>query len=778
MKKPLTCSLSILFLFVVIVYMSGCTPSSTSISHTPSQLPDTIDLVAVSKKDSVMHWTRNHLFKNNLDPSKVEKIYLTAQNDSAAIEIRAFRHRFFDDESILPATWVLGYVNASTPIGKERLPGPTIETRYGVKTRIHFENKLESTLIKNDKYPLFKYKGKVCKWYPIIYNLDEKNHIGALADMLYTPLSKDVNGITICGRGMNTDSIPEMASYYGTTVHLHGSNSAWRYDGYPNNHYWDGASSKNTSHGIFGPNEIENGIARTSLTHYYTNDFPEPNFTGTDTTQGKHGAVLWYHDHAMMHTAAHVYAGLLAPYIIDGEDENTLFSDNSEENHDVYVNRETSGRFYWRTVVNWFTELFGGQATNNDIPLVINDKSFLKNGLLYYNTTADSLSSESPKDTNAIIQPEFFGNVMVVNGKAWPNMPVDKQVYRFRVLNTCSSRTLSLALGKKQNNETGFSFDKDTTAKCYQIGTESGLIPVYQKITIDKPLTLAPGERADILIDFGKVDGLQEIALLNFAPNSPYGSDSTSIMPIADVNAMIQRGDTLTNVVMQFSLKGSINSEDELEHKLEKVEKDKSFSKLVHGIIDRTELEKDTIRNKSLSLYNLDLTEYTSFASLSGTQFKDFMQKDPYIYPIVLMNQNNWDSEKGDTSRGIPANINQVDDDSDYKIWRIVNNTPDMHPIHIHLNRFEVIGRCTLENDKDNMPVKELTPPNLHEIGWKDVVQCPKGQITYIRIKYKLNHNQDLKYAEQSDPAQFVYHCHILEHEDVSMMRRLVVKPK
>ncbi len=759
-----------------ILFLSGCNPSTPQKNPSLSvSLPDTIDLLAASHPDSVKKWNKSNLFQNTIEPV-ADKIILGADSDSAAIEIRAFQHKYFDNTNVLPATWVLGYVRAGTPKGTESLPGPTIETKYGIKTRVHFENKLQETLIENSNYPTFEYKGKVCKWYPIVYNLQNTSHIHALADMLYPTLSKDVNGITICGRGQNTDSIPEMASYYGTTVHLHGSNSAWRYDGYPNNHYWDNNSSKKTTHGIFGPNEIENGVARTGLTHYYTNDFPEPNFEGTDTTRGKHGAILWYHDHAMMHTAAHVYAGMLAPYIIQGQDENSFFSDNSKEKNDVYVNSETSGKWYWRSIWNKIKSWFGYEAEDNDIPLVINDKSFLNNGLLYYNSTADSVSSENKEG----IQPEFFGDAMVVNGKVWPKMPVSGQTYRFRVLNTCSSRTLSLALATKLMDGTNINFVKDTTAKCYQIGTESGLIPIAEEITVESPLTLAPGERADILIDFGQIEGSKDIALLNFAGNSPFG-DLLSIMNLDRLNAIVQRGDTLSNVVMQFELKNSSKSGDDLlEHKLNKLkenaEKDKNdiLNKLVKGLLDRSQMKKDTIKKS----FPLNLIEYTSATDLVGTSFGKLMP-DPKIYPLVLMNSNNWDSEKENKAKNIPDDIKYVDDQSDYEVWRIINNTPDMHPIHIHLNRFEILGRCDLSKDKDVMPIKDLIPPSPHEIGWKDVVQVPTGQVTYIRIKYKLNPNKNPLYGENSkEDAQFVYHCHILEHEDVSMMRRLVVKQK
>jgi spore coat protein A len=98
------------------------------------------------------------------------------------------------------------------------------------------------------------------------------------------------------------------------------------------------------------------------------------------------------------------------------------------------------------------------------------------------------------------------------------------------------------------------------------------------------------------------------------------------------------------------------------------------------------------------------------------------------------------------------------------EIWEFVNLTEDVHPMHLHLVRFRILDRRTFE-PFDFQTYKKLrylgpaVPPAAHEAGWKDVVQCPPGQVTRILITF------------DGYPGRYLYHCHILEHESNDMMR-------
>ena len=98
------------------------------------------------------------------------------------------------------------------------------------------------------------------------------------------------------------------------------------------------------------------------------------------------------------------------------------------------------------------------------------------------------------------------------------------------------------------------------------------------------------------------------------------------------------------------------------------------------------------------------------------------------------------------------------------EIWEFVNLTEDVHPMHLHLVRFRILDRRTFE-PFDFQTYKKLrylgpaSPPAAHEAGWKDVVQCPPGQVTRILVTF------------DGYPGRYLYHCHILEHEANDMMR-------
>jgi spore coat protein A len=106
---------------------------------------------------------------------------------------------------------------------------------------------------------------------------------------------------------------------------------------------------------------------------------------------------------------------------------------------------------------------------------------------------------------------------------------------------------------------------------------------------------------------------------------------------------------------------------------------------------------------------------------------------------------------------------------NDAEVWEIYNTTPDTHPIHLHLVRFQIIDRQGI-NVKKFVPGTGVPPPLRgqpqapapEEDGWKDTVQAPAGAVTRIVATF-------------DKVGQWVWHCHILSHEDHEMMRRFTV---
>ena len=98
------------------------------------------------------------------------------------------------------------------------------------------------------------------------------------------------------------------------------------------------------------------------------------------------------------------------------------------------------------------------------------------------------------------------------------------------------------------------------------------------------------------------------------------------------------------------------------------------------------------------------------------------------------------------------------------EIWSLVNLTEDTHPIHLHLVRFQILDRQSFANfdylsEEKLRLTGKVMPPQTHEAGWKDVVQCPPGMVTRIIVPFH-------GYA-----GRYLWHCHILEHEANDMMR-------
>jgi spore coat protein A, manganese oxidase len=202
-------------------------------------------------------------------------------------------------------------------------------------------------------------------------------------------------------------------------------------------------------------------------TVFYTNEPPQ-----------MPAELLWFHDHGLGATRLNVFAGLAAAYIIHDQ-----FDTGTEPNP------------------------IGIPGGAYEIPLVIQDRQFNLDGTFLYPTS---------NIAGVTWIGEYFGDVMLVNGKVWPFLNVEPRLYRFRILNGSNARILSLALGG---------------ARFVQIGAEGGLwdrpVPVNQ-------LVLAPAERADVLVDFSGLAG-QALVLRNRRPSSPVSTPAPTLTAVMQI---------------------------------------------------------------------------------------------------------------------------------------------------------------------------------------------------------------------------------------------------
>jgi spore coat protein A len=208
------------------------------------------------------------------------------------------------------------------------------------------------------------------------------------------------------------------------------------------------------------------GFGETQTVHY-TNQLPQ-----------MPASLLWFHDHALGATRLNVFAGLAAAYILRDE-----FDTGAEPNP------------------------IGIPGGAYEIPLVIQDRQFNSDGTFFYPTS----------DIEGVTWiGEYFGDVMLVNGKVWPFLNVEPRMYRFRILNGCNARILNLDIG-------GPNF--------WQIAAEGGMwdIPV-----LVKNLVMGPAERADVLVDFSKFSG-QTLVLKNHKPHKPVSNPAPQLPQVMQI---------------------------------------------------------------------------------------------------------------------------------------------------------------------------------------------------------------------------------------------------
>lgn len=422
---------------------------------------------------------------------------------------------------------------------------------------------------------------------------------------------------------------------------------------------------------------------------YITNTFHYPN-TQESTT-------LWYHDHALGVTRFNVLMGLAGFYII----------------------RDPANPFDYP----------GPLITNSkyEIPIVIQDRSFNDDGNFAFPNQGDN------PEIHPYWQPEFFGDTIIVNGKVWPNLNVDMTRYRFRILNGSNARFYNL----KFSNQMQF----------WQIGTDGGYLNEPVPLT---SLLIAPGERADILLDFTEIPPGTRIILENDA-NAPY--------PMGDVPDSNTVGQ-----IMQFTVQN--NADMSMPPELPKTLRCKPVPRL-----------SNPSKIRILTLYEIQGPNGPLMVTLNG---------QPWSAPV---------SE-------LPV-VGSTED------WYIVNLTMDAHPIHLHLVQFKVVSRqrfevdsytndwLKLNSDLGNPPWMttpkalctepyEIGNPDLpedNETGWKDTVKAYPGYITKIRVRFTPQ-NTEFCTGENLFPFNpatgpgYVWHCHILDHEDNEMMRPYRVIPK
>jgi spore coat protein A len=332
-------------------------------------------------------------------------------------------------------------------------------------------------------------------------------------------------------------------------------------------------------------------------------------------------------------------------------------------------------------------------------------------------TPEGQLDYPTQPEPNGPWVPEAFGDNAVVNGAVAPFASVEPRLYRFRVLNGSNARFWNLQV---QN-----------TPPIWQIGTDQGLLT--KPVRLNKIL-LAPGERMDIVVDFSRLAG-KDLDVSNVPlPPSVVSPATPSI-----------------GEVMQFQVQRTVTNRGP------------------------TTIPA-TLPGKPVSLPT------SGFAATRNVTLEE--QLDGAGEPVrLVLNGKRFDEPIGPNDERPKAGTVEE--------WRFVNLSADTHPMHMHLTPFQVVDRYTFDvaryaEDADAAheagapnpdPMDKKYKPKLvnkgvapEELGWKDTVRVNPGQFTRIRVKFDLP-------PAVSAPQRYVYHCHILEHEENDMMRPYDVIP-
>jgi spore coat protein A len=307
-----------------------------------------------------------------------------------------------------------------------------------------------------------------------------------------------------------------------------------------------------------------------------------------------------------------------------------------------------------------------------EIPLLLQTKLLKDDGTLAY---------------TGEIGKEFFGNATAVNGKLYPYLTVEPRKYRFRIVNTANARTYALKFLD------GPAFN--------QIGSDAGFL---EKTVAVPKLTLAPSERADVVVDFAAYAG--KTLVLN---NS--GRDiSDDELPVPDV--------------LQVRVAAAATGPD--------------TSSLPADMKPIERLDPATAAaTRQVVFDQMDMGDGGTMLSLNHKMWMDPIEERPVL---------------GTT-----------------EVWELVNPLIDIHPFHIHLVEFQVLDRRLFDAQEYLASGKVVytgdpVPPGPGETGWKDTVRVMPQMITRIVMRFA-------PYA-----GYYVYHCHILEHEDLGMMGTVDVR--
>jgi len=370
-----------------------------------------------------------------------------------------------------------------------------------------------------------------------------------------------------------------------------------------------------------------------------------------------------------------------------------------------------SGLYFLRDAEEKSLELPSGEY---EIPLILQDRTLDQRGQLVYDPAFDDGVALAP----GIWGPEFLGKLPVVNGTICPFANVEPRLYRLRILNASNSRFFRL-----QFNLALRATDIPDLISLQQIGSDGGLLPKPVQMN---QILIGPAERVDLLVDFTKAEG-KSVTITNDAeaPFPNWGmTDMEGVEEDSPVQVVFRPDVPRLDELMQF-----------------------------HVVLPR----KGAVSAKGLSV---ETVSFTRLKESDAVRSRDFVLTERM--------------DKDGKSQGVRINEKGYDDPvtetvklGTVETWRFINTTADAHPMHIHLVQFQILHRQGFDpaamQAGSLKPLGEPRPPDGGEAGWKDTAVVLPNEMLTIIARF------------EGYTGKFVFHCHMLEHEDNDMMRPFVV---
>lgn len=409
----------------------------------------------------------------------------------------------------------------------------------------------------------------------------------------------------------------------------------------------------------------------------YEYAFPITNRAGT----------YWYHPHPHGLTAKQSYMGLASFFIVRDDEEEALARE---------------------------LDLHLGET---DIPLVIQDKRFTRDGRLEY----------SPSQSDLMMG--YLGDTILVNGQITPTLKASTRLYRFRLLNGSTARiyNLSFVMGDRQ-------------LPFFLIGNDGGFLPAPQQLD---GLFLAPGERADILLDLSSLAPGQEIFLQNM-PFDPMHNEGEMM----GMGGMMHMGHAENAAPMNHAGSG------ESQHALGNGGHAGSHGPLGEG--------------STYTIMRLLVDQKTAYARKMPVRLPDIPAPPAgeFNRPInlAMRHMGGWTiNDQTFDMNSAPIVVKQRGPE----IWRISNTNASMpHPMHLHGYFYRVLERIGSPAQVKTRAV-DAQGRLATDLGYKDTVLVWPGETVSLGVDF----------ASPPYPGEqlFLFHCHNLEHEDQGMMLNVKV---